>query len=182
MVGPPMKLNESLYDFFESGFCDAYWPATKDPAKAAPQARQALDLLGARSGHILDWRGGWGSHALCFAQRGLTVSLLDFSQRYIDMSRSLSKRADETDAEGNVRRATHRFDFATNTNHSVFELVRRNGETLRQEFHQTLYSPRDLAALLTDAGFSVDSLFGGYGGEPLTFDSRKVVAVARVPR
>lgn len=248
-----MELNENLHNFFEGGFCDAYWPTTKDPAKAAPQAQQALVLLGAKAGHILDWRGGWGSHALYFAQKGFRVSLLDFSQRYIDMAKAMFSQAglrftpiladcrrtppveaefavcmgnsvgfldppeevkafaslrgalkpgarvlvdcmnlfflsgnllkgkEEKDAEGNVRKATHRFDFITNTNHSVFELVRPDGSTRREEFHQTLYSPRDLSNLLTEAGFVVEALHGGYNKEPLAFDARKIVAIAHNP-
>jgi SAM-dependent methyltransferase len=249
-----MELNENLHNFFEGGFCDAYWPATKDPSKAVPQAQQALDLLGAKDGHILDWRGGWGSHALHFAQKGFRVSLLDFSQRYMDMAKAkfsqaglrftpilvdcrqtpphiqadfavcmgnsvgflesreeikafaslrgalkpgarvlvdcmnlfflscnLLKEKEDRDVEGNVRKASHRFDFATNTSHSVFELVHPDGSVLREEFHQTLYSPHDLSLLLSESGFVVDELYGEYNKAPLVFDSRKIVAIAHKP-
>ena len=88
-----MELNQNLHNFFEGGFCDAYWPTTKDPIQAGPQTQQVLDLLGAKDGHILDWRGGWGSHALYFAQKGFRVSLLDFSQRYIDMAKAMFSNA-----------------------------------------------------------------------------------------
>lgn len=249
-----MELNKNLHHFFESGFCEAYWPSTRDPINAAPQAQQALDLLGAQGGHILDWRGGWGSHSLYFAQKGFKVTLLDFSQRYMNiaramfmqadldftailadcrqtplniqadfavcmgnsvgfleareeieaftrlrqalkpgarvlvdcmnlffLSRNLLTRQEERDAEGNVRRAFHCFDFTTNINHSVFELVRPDGSILRESFQQTLYSPHDLSGLLTEAGLVVDALYGGYNKESLAFESKKIVAIAHTP-
>ena len=86
--------NPNLHNFFQCGFCDSYWPTTKVPEAAAGESAQALALLGARSGHILDWRGGWGSHSLYFAKQGFRVTLLDFCERYIEMAKETFAKAE----------------------------------------------------------------------------------------
>jgi len=246
------EFNPNLHNFFQSGFCDSYWPTTKDPEAAAGQSALAIRLLGAGSGHILDWRGGWGSQSLYFAKQGFKVTLLDFCERYIEMAKrtfaeagleftpiladcretppdiqadfaicmgnsvgflpeeeemraftslrsalkpgakvlldcmnlfflrdNLLEGKDETTPEGYIRRASHDFDFATSTNHSVFEITDPDGNASREEFSQTLYTPCSLAQLVTKAGFEVDEIYGDYEGNPVSFSSRKLVLLAR---
>jgi len=244
-----MALNPNLRNFFDSGFCQAFWP--EDEAASRVQAKQACRLLGATEGHILDWRGGWGRHALPLAEMGFKVTLLDFCERYIKAAKKafaeagldltaihadsrntppdvqadfaicmnnsvgfleecaeveaftslrlamkpgarllvdcanlfalaglLKKGREESNGKGGVRRAHHDFDFVTNVNHSVFELVTPDGDSSKQEFHQTLYTPHGLARLLTAAGFTVDHVYGDLDGHPVSFDSLKIVMLA----
>jgi len=245
------EFNPNLHGFFQGGFCESFWPGNKTLDDAARLARQAHALLGASQGHVLDWRGGWGCHALYFAKQGFTVTLLEFCERYIELAKetfakagvdftpvladcretpadiqadfaiclgnsvgflpeeeeikafmslksalkpgakilldcmnlfflrhNLLKGRDDTDAKGYIRRAWHDFDFATNTNHSVFELADPGGKVTREEFSQTLYTPCSLAQLVTKAGFCVDHLYGDYEGTPLSFSSPKIVLLA----
>jgi 2-polyprenyl-3-methyl-5-hydroxy-6-metoxy-1,4-benzoquinol methylase len=51
-------------------------------------AAQVLSLLDAAEGHILDWRGGHGRHAIWFARAGLQVTLLDFMRELLGRSQS----------------------------------------------------------------------------------------------
>ncbi len=73
-----MDQNPGLRDFFESGFYEEYWPEADDESSVKELARKVLSLLGANSGHILDWRCGSGRYAVWFARAGLKVTLLDF--------------------------------------------------------------------------------------------------------
>ena len=244
-----MAFNPNLRNFFDSGFCQAFWPEDNETSRV--QAKQACLLLGATEGHILDWRGGWGRHALPLAEMGFKVTLLDFCERYIETAKKTSAEAgleltaihadsrntppdvqadfaicmnnsvgfleesaeveaftslrralkpgakllvdcaslfalagllkkgrEESNAKGHVRRARHDFDFLSNVNHSVFELVTRGGESNKQEFHQTLYTPHGLSRLLTAAGFTVDRVYGDLDANPVSFDSPKIVMVA----
>jgi SAM-dependent methyltransferase len=55
----------------------------------------------------------------------------------------------------------------------------RNGE--RTEFHFThrVYSAAELSALLTEAGFAVEAIYGGLDGSPYDRQAQRLVAVAR---
>ena len=41
--------------------------------------------------HVLDWCGGWGRHAIPLAKRGYKVTLLDFSEEYLDRAAVYAK-------------------------------------------------------------------------------------------
>lgn len=82
--------------------------------------------------------------------------------------------------DGCISRQTNGFDFITNTMHSYFEIIDDWGNVRdRKEFYQRLYTPADLKALLEAAGFKVDNIFGGFNKEKITFDTPKLVIVAR---
>lgn len=52
-----------------------------------------LNILKASPGsHILDWCGGWGRHAIPLAKRGYKVTLLDFSQPYLERAQEYARR------------------------------------------------------------------------------------------
>jgi cyclopropane fatty-acyl-phospholipid synthase-like methyltransferase len=69
------------------------------------QAAQILALLDVQpESHILDWCGAWGRHAIPFAKAGHRVTLLDYSERYIE-------RAERDAAEKGVKLNTIVSDF-----------------------------------------------------------------------
>jgi len=79
-----MKRNPVLREFFEGGFYLRYWSKDHADDGAKHEAEQVLKLLGAQTGTILDWRGGWGRHAIHFAEKGFRIVLLDFIKEYLD--------------------------------------------------------------------------------------------------
>ena len=89
-----MDQNPGLRDFFESGFYEEYWPEADDESSVKELARKVLSLLGANSGHILDWRGGSGRYAIWLARAGLKVTLLDFMGDYLNKARELFNQND----------------------------------------------------------------------------------------
>ena len=245
-----MLENSKLKDFFESGFYEDYygWHFTEEDSKR--EAEQVLKLLGAKQGHILDWCGGWGRHAICFAEKGFQVTMLDFIGRYLKLAekrfreRGLKlstiqadcrdtpskiqadfatclfnsigflkrpeqlaafkslygamkpggkiivdcmnlfaipqfvKTTERTRENGYVFRSHKRFDFRENIEHMVFEIISPTGQVRKKEFAQMHYSPHDLADLLTKAGFKVDNIYGSFEGNPISFESSKIVLVA----
>jgi SAM-dependent methyltransferase len=82
-----MSQDPHLQAFFEDGFYEEYWAPPHTDAISEREAQQVLRLLGATHGHILDWRGGWGRHAICFARSGFQVTILDFVQRFLERAR-----------------------------------------------------------------------------------------------
>lgn len=81
--------------------------------------------------------------------------------------------------DGCLRRSEGRFDFATNVWHKTFELVKPDGTSVRKEFSQTIYTPQQLVNVLNQAGFTTENIFGDFEGKPLSFESRKIVVLAR---
>lgn len=52
-----------------------------------------MKLLQPKAGsHILDWCGGWGRHAVPLAKRGFKLTVLDFSEEYLERARVYAKR------------------------------------------------------------------------------------------
>ena len=52
---------------------------------AGKEIQDALTLMGAEPGtRVLDWCGGWGRHAIPAAKLGYQMTVLDFSERYIE--------------------------------------------------------------------------------------------------
>jgi len=78
-----MERNDWLREFFESGFYEKYWSWKYTQNDAKQLADDALRLLGAERGHILDWCGGWGRVAIHFAEKGFKVTILDFMEEYL---------------------------------------------------------------------------------------------------
>ncbi|MCP4218696.1 MAG: class I SAM-dependent methyltransferase [bacterium] len=74
--------------FFTSGFYEKYWGWEFEESEAKETAGRALELLGAKKGHILDWCGGWGRLGIHFARKGLQVTILDFHARYLEQARA----------------------------------------------------------------------------------------------
>jgi len=81
--------------------------------------------------------------------------------------------------DGCVRRSEGRFDFKTNVWHKTFELIKPDGTSVRKEFNQTIYTPQQLGSMVKQAGFIAENIFGDFHGSPVSFDSRKIVLVAK---
>jgi len=62
----------------------------KDPEKEVDGILQILKPE--PNSHILDWCGGWGRHAIPLAKRGYKVTLLDFSQPYLERAQEYAQR------------------------------------------------------------------------------------------
>lgn len=72
-----------LKKYFESGFYEKYWGWKIEKDNSESLAESALKLLNAKSGHILDWCGGWGRVSIYFARKGYKVTILDFIDDYL---------------------------------------------------------------------------------------------------
>jgi hypothetical protein len=77
-----MSLYDNVLNFHQNGFAELFWPQTED--KSRHQAEQSVKLLGAHSGHFLDWRGGWGRISMALVDLGFSVTLLDFCPKFIE--------------------------------------------------------------------------------------------------
>ena len=123
MSNKNIEQNPGLKNFFDSGFYEEYWPDSDSETSVKELAKKVLSLLGAKSGRILDWRGGHGRYAIWFARAGLKVTLLDFIRPYLDKARERFKKnvlpieiieADSRDTPKNIQA-----DFAVCLNNSV---------------------------------------------------------------
>ena len=247
-----MNQNPELKAFFEDGFCDQYWGPGLTDEVSRQEAHQVVRLLDAERGHILDWRGGWGRHAIHFAEMGFDVTLLDFIGRYLQTAKerfhekgltlntivadcrdtppsiqadfatclsnsvgflepeeelrsftslhaalrpgarvvmdcvnlfSIASRfrpaSERTGEDETIYRSQADFELQTNLLRTSFEILRPDGTQARKEFNQTMYTPHDLSLLMMQAGFEVERICGSFAGEPASFESRKIVLVAR---
>ncbi len=82
-----MKNTDWLTDYFESGFYEHYWGWQLREDDEEQPAADALTLLEADSGHILDWCGGWGRVSIAFARKGFKVTILDFMKEYLETAK-----------------------------------------------------------------------------------------------
>jgi SAM-dependent methyltransferase len=78
-----------------------------------------------------------------------------------------------------IRRSKGRFDFKTNVWHKTFQLERPDGTSVQKEFNQTIYTPQQLVNMLRRAGFTTEKLFGDLDENPVSFESEKIILVAR---
>ena len=99
------KTNERL-EFYGRFYEESYTAMGVFNNQDAPkQADQILKLLDVQpESHILDWCGAWGRHAIPFAKAGHRVTLLDYSELYIE-------RAERDAAKQGVKLNTIVSDF-----------------------------------------------------------------------
>lgn len=105
--------------------------------------------------------------------------LLDCMNLFFLMKPIAEGMTENQDDDGCIRRSEGRFDFGTNVWYKTFELVKPDGASVRKEFNQTIYTPQQLVGMLKQAGFTTERIFGDFDGHPISFDSRKIVLVAR---
>lgn len=70
-----------------------------------------------------------------------------------------------------------RFDIHTGRMENTWTYVAPDGERREQSFSHRLYTYTELAAMLDDAGLPVVRTWGGFDGQELTRQSRRVVAL-----
>ena len=72
------------------------------------------------------------------------------------------------------------FDFWTNNILSEHVLWAEDGKGLRKkQVSHTIYCAADLILMLQQAGFEVLELYGGFGGQPYGFDTRRLIIVSQ---
>ena len=81
--------------------------------------------------------------------------------------------------DGKINIQRNEFDFYGNILHSYYKIVNEKWKVEEEtEFYQRLYTPRDITSLLAAAGFKIESIYGNYDGEPISFISPQIVVVA----
>lgn len=241
-----------LEDYFKSGFYEAYWGWQLEEEDPKELAKNALEMLGAKHGHILDWCGGWGRVSIHFAKQGFHVTILDLVPEYLEKAKDsfhrwglevktvfadcretphyiqadyatvffntvgffddneqvrafkslhkalkpgakvlldcmnlffladkLNPEYDTPRQDGYLFRQNNRFDFDTNTLHSLFQIIDQDGKVDDEKvFQQRLYTPMDIKRLMELAGFKVEDMFSGYNFLPVAFDQPKLIVLA----
>jgi SAM-dependent methyltransferase len=74
------------------------------------------------------------------------------------------------------------FDFVESREHVSFLAIAPDGS--RREIpghHIRLYTLRELAGMLEDAGLQFEQAYGGFDGEPYSVDTRRMIVVSRKP-
>ena len=96
------------------------------------------------------------------------------------LSKPVAEGMQETQRDdGCTRLSEGHFDFKTSVWHKMFELVKPDGSFVRKPFNQIMYTPQHLASMLENAGFKTERIYGDFEGNPISFDARKIVLVAR---
>ena len=60
-------------------------------------------------------------------------------------------------------------------------IVIRNGVRIDKPFIIRIYNPNEFEAMLAEVGLEVYGMFGGWDGQPVSTDSRRLVVLARKP-
>ena len=98
------------------------------------------------------------------------------------LERSLRPIGEEKREDGYRFRQNNDFDKAGGILHSSLEIRDRKGRIeAAHEFHQRIYRPDELRALLESSGFRVDEIYGDYSGNAVSGDRPQIVAVATKP-
>jgi SAM-dependent methyltransferase len=85
-----------------------------------------------------------------------------------------------TDKEGDLMIDRNSFEILTGRWHNR-RIIIRNGLRRDLPFSIRLYNPSEMHALLHQAGLELISFYGGFDGQPLSADSRRLVVLARTP-
>lgn len=100
-----------------------------------------------------------------------TINLFWLVRNYLPEDRKVSEDGSLTVLD---RRS---FDFRTNRNSSETTYVRRDGSRETCGFSHRIYSPAELERVLVQAGFKVAEMYGDFDGQPVGFDSRRILVV-----
>lgn len=80
--------------------------------------------------------------------------------------------------DGKINIQRNKFDFSKNILHSYYKIVDEKWKVEEEsEFYQRLYTPMDIASLISAAGFKIENIYGNYNGEPISFSSPQIVVV-----
>jgi SAM-dependent methyltransferase len=99
------------------------------------------------------------------------VNLLGLTRRY-------RERAWE-ERDGVVWLQEHEYDILAGRNRAVWTFVRPDGTRSELVHSLRTYAPHELAAMLGRAGLEVKGAWGGFDGSELSFDSWRLILLAR---
>lgn len=87
--------------------------------------------------------------------------------------------------DGRFQLAERRLDLETSRMHNVWTWYRRDGEDLKHietfEVDHRVYSLHELKGLVVDSGWEFTGGYSGFGWEPLTTDSFRMIVVGKKP-
>jgi 2-polyprenyl-3-methyl-5-hydroxy-6-metoxy-1,4-benzoquinol methylase len=87
---------------------------------------------------------------------------------------------DET-ADGVVHLQEHRYDVLRGRNDVTWTFVKPDGTRSELLHSVRLYTPHELAAMLERAGLRVEGSWGGFDGSELSFETWRLILLARKP-
>lgn len=82
--------------------------------------------------------------------------------------------------EGNLMIDRNSFDSLTGLMHNR-RITIRNGVRRDMPFAIRIYNPSEMRQMLERAGLEVQAMYGGFDGQPVSADSRRLVVLARKP-
>jgi SAM-dependent methyltransferase len=83
-----------------------------------------------------------------------------------------------TGPDGTVFVEDREFDSVSGRNHVEFTIIDPDGTERTTGHHIRLYVATEMSRMLTRAGLTVQRIYGGYEGEPLSVESRRMIVVA----
>lgn len=83
-----------------------------------------------------------------------------------------------TEKQGNLMIDRNRFDMLSGRLYNQ-RIVIRNGERRDKPFFIRLYSATEVRDLLLQAGLALEQVYGGWEGQPLSTESRRMIIIAR---
>jgi|AP95_1055475.scaffolds.fasta_scaffold87820_1 SAM-dependent methyltransferase len=86
-----------------------------------------------------------------------------------------------TGPDGTVFIENRKFDSESGRNHIEFTIIDPDGAERTTGHHIRLYVATEISRMLAGAGLAVQRMYGGYDGEPLSVDSRRMIVVATKP-
>jgi SAM-dependent methyltransferase len=86
-----------------------------------------------------------------------------------------------TGPDGTVYTETREFDSVFGRNHVEFSIVGPGGSQRTTGHHIRLYVATEISRMLERAGLNFQRVYGGYGGEPLSVATRRMIVVAAKP-
>jgi SAM-dependent methyltransferase len=102
-----------------------------------------------------------------------SLNLLGLSGRYRD--RWWEER------DGVLQLEEHEFDFLNGRNRARWTFLRPDGTRSELVHSLRTYAPHELASMLERAGLVVEGAWGGWDSSELSFDSRRLILLARKP-
>ena len=103
-----------------------------------------------------------------------TINLLGLAGRYRD-------RMWEPLVDGKLMLQEHEFDFLRARNRAVWTFVREDGSRSELAHSVRLYTPHEVVGMLERAGLEVEGAWGDWDGSELSFQSRRIIMLARRP-
>jgi SAM-dependent methyltransferase len=86
-----------------------------------------------------------------------------------------------TGPDGTEYTETREFDSVSGRNHVGFTINRPDGTERRASHHIRLYVATEITRMIERAGLDFHRVYGGYGGEPLSVATRRMIVVAAKP-